>query len=535
MKGDPKAPAPARASRTQTISYVDLMKPDEDWRNLPDASERRKIQNRLAQRAYRRNMRDRTREVERLKNQLKKLQEEKQEGQEAPTQTQEEEDYSGSDSGSSTQSAKGDSEAQMDDLNSSTIATSEWLGRYFQVWPENTEPERVGCMDIASSGDSLAHHLNGAACYSDYQLSPDFQQQIIAQPRPMLAKAQDIIPGPSTANLAHQQHAMQSDRAMNEPMFYPKAAYQMPWPNQSQNQNQRNLTFEAMGTPMGSEQNRRMMLPSPPTSLGQPDLIASPHHHHHQRKPSKPTVGRLLNTELRLSQEGGGKVSETVPGYLPSPISELSEQVWQRAKLSSPSQSLLPSRPPSQLSQRTQQQQQQNHHLQQHHQHATPSSYTQQLPTPQMTPIAEATDPRTSRPCSAASSASTMRRPASPEKSPVLEKKQKQKKSEISSRRSRGGTPNNNHNNNHNNANTADHQTTTTTTTTTPQPTSLLHLAVAGGHVDTLRLLLQKLDPEALNARNDRGYTALECAVMEGRTDLVALLLEHGAGGGVAR
>ncbi|KAK7960614.1 hypothetical protein PG996_011259 [Apiospora saccharicola] len=68
-----------------------------------------------------------------------------------------------------------------------------------------------------------------------------------------------------------------------------------------------------------------------------------------------------------------------------------------------------------------------------------------------------------------------------------------------------------------------------------PQPTSLLHLAVAGGHVDTLRLLLQRLHPEALNARDDRGHTALECAVMEGRTDLVALLLEHGVGGGTLR
>jgi hypothetical protein len=41
------------AGREQTVSYADLMKPDEDWRTLPNAADRRKIQNRLAQRAYR--------------------------------------------------------------------------------------------------------------------------------------------------------------------------------------------------------------------------------------------------------------------------------------------------------------------------------------------------------------------------------------------------------------------------------------------------------------------------------------------------
>lgn len=56
----------------------------------------------------------------------------------------------------------------------------------------------------------------------------------------------------------------------------------------------------------------------------------------------------------------------------------------------------------------------------------------------------------------------------------------------------------------------------------------LLHLAVSGGHLDTLRFLLQRYDIN-INGRNNQGYTAIQLAVMGGRTDMVALLLEHGA------
>ncbi|KAK4207763.1 hypothetical protein QBC37DRAFT_432988 [Rhypophila decipiens] len=72
---EPGSPPATRSGRSQTISYADLMKPDEDWRNLPNPADRRKIQNRLAQRAYRRSLRDRNKEVKRLKKQLEMLEE----------------------------------------------------------------------------------------------------------------------------------------------------------------------------------------------------------------------------------------------------------------------------------------------------------------------------------------------------------------------------------------------------------------------------------------------------------------------------
>jgi hypothetical protein len=53
--GTNTAPGPGRgrAGRPQRNSYADLMKPGENWDDLADATERRKIKNRLAQRAYR--------------------------------------------------------------------------------------------------------------------------------------------------------------------------------------------------------------------------------------------------------------------------------------------------------------------------------------------------------------------------------------------------------------------------------------------------------------------------------------------------
>lgn len=68
------------------------------------------------------------------------------------------------------------------------------------------------------------------------------------------------------------------------------------------------------------------------------------------------------------------------------------------------------------------------------------------------------------------------------------------------------------------------HQNSSFPETTAP----LLHFAVAGGHIDTLRLLLQRYDVN-VNSRDSAGYTALQRAVMAGRTDMAALLLERGA------
>lgn len=56
---------------------------------------------------------------------------------------------------------------------------------------------------------------------------------------------------------------------------------------------------------------------------------------------------------------------------------------------------------------------------------------------------------------------------------------------------------------------------------------SLLHLAVAGGHLETVRLIV-KHKHYLMHERDSKGYTPLQLAILAGLTDIVALFLENG-------
>jgi hypothetical protein len=56
----------------------------------------------------------------------------------------------------------------------------------------------------------------------------------------------------------------------------------------------------------------------------------------------------------------------------------------------------------------------------------------------------------------------------------------------------------------------------------------LVHLAIAGGQLETLRFLLAD-GHVSVNVRDSAGYTPLQRAVMSGRTAMVALLIQAGA------
>lgn len=66
------------------------------------------------------------------------------------------------------------------------------------------------------------------------------------------------------------------------------------------------------------------------------------------------------------------------------------------------------------------------------------------------------------------------------------------------------------------------------------QSASLLHIAVAGNHIDTVKVLLQD-ERVMIDEEDSDGFTPLQRAVMHGRSEIVKLLLEHSANTGPVR
>ncbi|CAJ2500774.1 Uu.00g036270.m01.CDS01 [Anthostomella pinea] len=201
--------ASPRSGRPLTTSYVDLMKPDEDWRNLPDAAERRKIQNRLAQRAYRRNMRDRTKEVERLKKQLQQLQE-TMSSDPSTTPPPEHELASGGRSPSS--------------LGETATGGSRRMSGYVQTWPHTSGTEQMGGLALTSTGETSVN-FDAAAFFPQLQshdVVPEMASAATSSRRTR-ALTSSVTPGPAR----HQSHLRSNSIP---PIYTSNCPSPMPWP-----------------------------------------------------------------------------------------------------------------------------------------------------------------------------------------------------------------------------------------------------------------------------------------------------------------
>ncbi|KAI1374215.1 hypothetical protein F4677DRAFT_173344 [Hypoxylon crocopeplum] len=374
--------ASPRSGRPLTTSYVDLMKPDEDWRNLPDAAERRKIQNRLAQRAYRRNMRDRTKEVERLKKQLQQLQQ-SMSSDPSTTPPPEHELPSGGRSPSSL----GDAHAQNADVAAASATTpngSRRMNDYLQTWPHASGAEQLHGLGLTTDGE---HALGFDTSYfPQVQTSADVVTDLPTTGR----RARAV-----TSSTPVQSHAHHLRSNSIPPIYTSTCPSPMPWGQGAAADGHDGLRVSTNFNVYNNTEDMSM-----------------------------------YHAESSYSLDDG--VTHNTNAYATSPDSELN----------------------------------------------SPAGWS---------PL----DRKGGRP-SSSSLTSAFLTSASSVVDGMSDLQQQQQ-----------------------------HQ--------FPETTApLLHFAVAGGHIDTLRLLLQRYDVH-VNGRDSAGYTALQRAVMAGRTDMAAMLLEHGA------
>ncbi|KAL1836127.1 hypothetical protein VTJ49DRAFT_5552 [Mycothermus thermophilus] len=171
--GNPPSPQPRftrqHSNREHTVAYADLMvSPDEDWRNLPNAAERRKIQNRLAQRAYRRSLRERNEEIKRLRKKVEELEEK---GAQNELQTPPTEPDSNT-APSLTVSAATSTYADTVHSSASVTSASDWMGDYLGVWPHTPLSDHGSLTGSSNAMDTFGTDFNMDAPAADHMLQP---------------------------------------------------------------------------------------------------------------------------------------------------------------------------------------------------------------------------------------------------------------------------------------------------------------------------------------------------------------------------
>ncbi|KAI0022560.1 hypothetical protein F4780DRAFT_182529 [Xylariomycetidae sp. FL0641] len=192
-----EAPRPVvkRSERSRDTLYADMMKPDEDLSKMSDPVERRRIQNRLAQRAYRRKMRDQKNEVEKLRSQIKRLQETPEtcaSGQNSPSTSPE-----------GTPTGTGSLSPAHFELASSAGSEPQWMNPYFPEWPESVDSH--GLMTGLASPE-----IEAAMAFGDPKvMSPAFSPDLYGSTHGLPGAVSSLtLSSPGTPGRAHHPRSL---------------------------------------------------------------------------------------------------------------------------------------------------------------------------------------------------------------------------------------------------------------------------------------------------------------------------------------